>query len=343
MQENVGQERYPLSNILPLTLCCAQIRAITTCNGNGSYFIGNPVGICEQTQNTPPSVVTNLMAPDIDHTSFGLTWDPPLNFNTTPGVMYDICVDGQKFTVTDATYFYVSNLEPCTTYSVQVSAYIPGVGSPSSLRINVTTRTPFPPPPQDVTMSVQTDHDSTPTMLMLMWNEPSQSDCNNYNIQTYKIYLRCSDYENETVVNSSLLSVNLQLSDTVLTLGWCVSSIQSCRADMMCGNFSNQAQVTLPPQPPPQPICFIFLSELSSEVTISYAITQPFQTDDFMVNWMLNSTGQLPRRDSFTYNTSVNVFNITTDINTEYDFELEVCNAYGCGPSCNLQFTTNVS
>ena len=327
-----------------------------------SYFVGYPVSICGQTQIVTPDVVTNLMAPEnlIGIASFGLTWDPPLNFNTTPGVFYDIDVTAfnltwdpllnfnatpgiinQCFTVIDATYLYISNLEPCTTYTVYVSAYISGVVPSRSSSIQVTTRPPLPPPPQDVTMSIQ--NTSTPITLMLIWNAPSQSTCDNYNIQTYKIHLRCNDYEDETNVSSSLASATIQLFDGDLGLGWCFAKIQSCNSNMACGSFSNQARISLPPQPPPRPTCYI-QSELNSEVTVSFAITQPFLANNLMINWMLSSIEQLTS-SSFSYNNSrLNVFNITIESNnTDYNFELEVCNTHGCSPPCNVDFTTNVS
>ena len=363
IQDNVFQEIYCLENRLPSTLCCAQIWAMNMCDD--SYFVGYPINICGRTQIATPDVVTNLMAPDnlIDLTSFGLTWDPPLNFNTTSGVMYDIGVtlfdltwdpllnfstipddmyddSIQEFTVIDTTYIYVLNLEPCTTYTVYVSAYISGVVPSRSSSIQVTTRPPLPPPPQDVTMSIQ--NTSTPITLMLIWNAPSQSTCDDYNIQTYKIHLRCNDYENETTVSTSLASATIQLFDGDLGLGWCFAQIQSCNGDMACGSFSNQARVSFPPQPPPRPTCYI-QSELSFEVTVSFAITEPFLTSNLTVNWMLNSTDQLIT-DYFTFNVSgSNVFTTTVDSNTNYNFQLEICNKYGCSSPCIMDFTTNVS
>ena len=328
-----------LANVLPVTLCCAEIWAISTCGGIN--LTGYPVSVCARTLNATPDVVANLVAPAelIGYRSFGVTWDPPLNFNSTPGVTYNITVMNRGvFTLVDATYINIDNLDPCVTYAVEVSAYIPQVGPPTDTRsLSVKTRAALPPPPTEVRASINQG-----LMLTITWNLPSQMNCNQ-SIDNFRLYWSCNGFMmNQTRVPSTMTTTTVDVSASNVALGWCIAQFQSCDTEGRCGDFSNQARVSLPRLAPTVPICFL-QTEAASNVTFSFTITEPFVTDDLMVSWLLRSDSHNVD-DSYRYSDSRRSHvTVAVNRNTEYEFQLQLCNAYGCSPACTRSFTTIVS
>lgn len=323
---------YNLTGISPSTLSCAEIRPVTSCNG--MRYTGLPFRICGQTQNDTPDAVTNLIAPDnlIGSRSFSLIWDRPQNFNTTPGVLFNVTIMNRVITLTDATYLYISNLDPCTVYGVEVGAYTLESTTTATSTTSVTTKSTLSPPEN---LEFVKD---TPGTLRLTWNH---TDCANINITSFRIYWRCNNFTNQTEISSLLRSMIIDVSNSVIGFGWCVAQSQSCD-NLRCGNFSTQAVTSLPQQAPSPPICFM-QAETSSNISFSFTLSQPFITDNLNVVWMLNSTNMI-FTDSFAFGISnSNVVNVGVASNTPYTFRLQICNIYGCSVPCDIDFTTKVS
>lgn len=332
------QGQYRIAPVSPLTLCCIEIQAVTSCDGFS--FLGLPFGICERTIAPIPGPVTDLTvsANTIGIQSFDISWSPPENFNTTP-VMYDIRVNSEVVaSLIEITYWHINNLNPCTMYDVSVTAYSSSSDPPFQsppMSFQVATRPSLPPPPQNVMFSyVEMD-------LSITWSEPMDGTCDNYDIHMYRLYWSCNNITNERDVPSSSTSTIIDIPNGRFDQGWCIAQIQSCDRTMRCGNFSNQATVPLTRMAPSQPRCFI-QSESSTNVSISFSISQPFVADSFEIVWMLD--GRSMQDGSYTYNNlSSNLVNLRVETNTTYNFELRACNIYGCSPPCTMEFTTMVS
>lgn len=336
VETTVNQNQYYLSGISPRTLCCAEIWAIATCG-----LTGYPVRICDETQNGVPGVVTNLMVPDnlLGITSMTITWEPPLNFNTTPGIEYDISVNEVMNTLVDTTFLQINNLEPCTMYTVEVSAYNSGSSPSSSTSIVVTTKPPLPPPPREVILSFD-DASGMPTMLNITWQHPFPDGCD-YNIDTYIVDWSCNGYSSQSSASSSTTTLSFDISDADVSLGWCIAQIRSCSNDR-CSDFSDQESISLPLMSPAQPTCFVQVESIAN-ATFSFAVTQPFITSNMSVSWTLNGSGHIESM-SFSYSSSSsNIITMRVNSNTDYNFMLHICNSHGCSLPCSVDFTTIVS
>ncbi len=344
-ESTLTQNHYKLTSISPQTLCCLEIQAVTVCDS--STFLGVPYSICEETITPVPQPVSNLMAPEsaIGTQSFDITWDPPQYFDTIP-VMYDISVNNQVIeNLIETTYLHINNLDPCTMYSVTVYVYSSLSISPSaraSTSISVTTKSPLPPPPRNLTFAYNAPQ------LVVNWNPPLEDSCNRYNIQSYLVRWICNELSGQNVTSTAMTSaaiIDIVSNGESIGQGWCSAQIQSCDSDMRCGDFSSQATATLPQMVPSQPRCFV-QTESRSNVSISFAISQPFIADSFNIVWMLN--GSRMTNGSFTYdNLSSNTVDLkvesNTTFNTTFNFQLQVCNIYGCSLPCEVNFTTMVS
>lgn len=332
---NVTNNLYNLADISPRTLCCADIYAVSSCNN--FRFIGPPFRVCGQTLHAEPASVSNLMVPSytIGIGSFSLMWDPPLNLNTTPGVTYNVAINNQSLRdLTDATFLYIKDLSPCTIYTVEVIARFSGQSGPGSMT-SVTTRSLLPPPENVAFFNAN-------GMLGLMWLRPSELACED-NIQRYRLSLRCNQFVNETEISSAASSVGTNIPDDSLGIGWCVARMQSCDA-VRCGNFSSEATASLYQSPPSQPRCLL-LQSTSTNVSISFLVSQPFITNSTRIEWNLTRTSiRLFETDSYDYNvSSTNILDFTVDSNSDYDFKLKICDIYGCSSPCVITFKTLVS
>ena len=334
-QFTVSENFYQLFGIQPRTLCCASITAVTTCNNVN--LVGYPFRICEETVDTVPGPVKNLRAPQdtIGINTFILFWDPPQNYNTIPGVVYNINIDLWSVVLTDITYLYVSDLEPCTEYTVEVIAT---VNEPSnSSNITVMTKPSLPPPPENVTFSIINPFTNR---INLTWNQPSQLECIE-DIQLYKVVWNCNELQ-VAEFNPFTTSIIIEVDES--TLGWCTAQLQSCYSEESCGNFSNQASASVPFSRPSEPRCFIF-SESNLHVNVTFEFPIPFITSDLNISWTLRNIdyGDLISESySYIFNPT-NRVNLEVNSNTEYVFSLIVCNIYDCSPPCNIEFITSVS
>ena len=269
--------------------------------------------------------------------SFDITWDPPQNFMSTP-VLYNITANSQVVaSVLGATYLHVNNLQPCTMYTINVLAYssLSGFTSQASMAsIRVSTKPLSPPPPQNLAFSY------IAPQLSVTWDSPLDGACDRYDIQAYRLHWRCNDnVHDDSVVSGSASSINIDVTN--FSQGWCIARMQSCDGDMRCGNFSNEATTSVLQQGPSQPSCFV-QTESNSNVNISFTVSQPFIADTFRVEWMLR--GPTVRNGSFTYEAlRSNIVNLVVERNSTFDFQLSLCNTFGCSLPCEVEFTTIVS
>lgn len=336
-QINVMDSLYSITGVSQRTLCCAKIVAVTRCNN--MQLTSVPFSICAETLEDIPGLVTNLQAPAnvVGINSFALTWDPPQNYMTTPGVSYTINImDESVGIVTDVPFFHVSNLSSCADYAVTVGAQYGNFSGPLS-NISVRTRPPLPPPPERLSF-----FNNSQETLSLMWNRPSEVGCN-YNIQRYRLSWSCTERIRQVEFPSTLTFYTIDISSVNISLGWCVAQLQSCGIDR-CGDFSNQAIVSIPQSIPSQPRCFLH-AESISRISVSFAVLTPFgTTDNVNIRWILNSTDEVVN-GSYHYDiTNSNVVDLVdVDSNTEYGFELHICNVHGCSLPCTINFNTSVS
>ena len=332
-QVNVTSTLHRLEMITPETLCCADISAIASC---GLEHFGPPVRICDETLAQDPGVVFSLMVPSytIGIRSFGVSWEPPPNLRAVRGVVYDVEITNRPTSrLTDATFLHVGDLNPCTLYTVRVTATMGGRRGPSD-QIEVTTKSSLPPP-KNVSFFVNTNG-----MLAVSWLRPSDLDCG---IQTsYQLSFRCNQFVGEMEISSGSLSASIGISEESQGIGWCVARMQSCD-DSRCGNFSSEATVSLFRSPPSQPQCVVQPQSSSTNVSVSFVLTQPFVTNSTRIEWNLTSTNPI-RSGSYPYTASDgNIIQLDVDSNSNYDFSLRTCDIYGCGNPCMVTFTTAVS
>jgi hypothetical protein len=264
--------------------------------------------------------------------SFYLTWEPPLNLNTTPGVTYNIVIGDEIYTelvrnLTDATFFYVSSINPCTTYSVEVTALYSGETGPVN-DITVTTLALLPPP-ENITFSLTNGH------VSVMWQRPSLFYCG---IEMYRLSLRCNQFVHESEIGVWSNSIVVDFCEESLGIGWCVAQMQSCDS-IRCGNFSDEATASSVQSPPSRPNCLL-QTQSATNISISFTLLDPFITDDVRIEWNLTSIN-FSRTEASDY--SKNVLDFEVRSNSDYDFQLKVCNIYGCGDPCALPFRTSVS
>lgn len=328
-----------LSNISPRTLCCANVQAITSCNN--TMLPGFPSFICEQTEDNIPGSVVNLqvLSDTISTSSFAISWDPPENYNSTPGIMYNVTVTNREdYTSLATTYLYITGLSACTLYTVSIYPYSSIPGPLSIRRINVSTLPSLPPPPINVLFS-----DDMPGMLTVTWVAPVELDCN-YDIVTYNLEWICNGINGSQMLDSSVTSAQINIPNVAdINVGWCLAQIQSCD-NMRCGGFSHQVTAALPLSVPPTPWCSLFSdSILTSNISISFQTPLLFVTDDLSVRWMLTST-DFSMNSSFIYtSSSSNRLNLPVTSNTVYNVQLRMCNVHGCGVPCSIDFSTSVS
>lgn len=328
----IGGSSYQLTSLSPNTLSCLEIQAVTTCET--SSFLGIPYGICERTNISHPMAVSFLMVMEdtVGTQSFDIVWGPPPNFDTTP-LMYDIRVNEELIeSATQITYLHISDLEPCTIYTVTVEAYLLSDSqSPSVKHISVSTMPSLPPPPEDVEIEYRAPY------LIVDWNAPLDV-CSIYNnIDFYTVRWICSQNSMSDTVNTTMSSIDV--TSAVIGNGWCVAQVQSCDSDMRCGSFSNQVSASIPQEAPGQPRCF-HQAMSTTNVRISFTISQPFIADSFMVMWTLNG-GLL--NGSYNYSNLTNFVDLSVERMTTYNFQLRVCNIYSCSVPCSVDFSTTVS
>lgn len=333
----VTESMYRLTDILPRTLCCAEIYAVSTCSD--LLFTGIPSRICDETMAVAPASVSNLIALNytIGIESFSLSWDPPQNLVTVQGVIYSVAINNRSLIdLTDVTFLHVGDLSPCSTYIIEVSAIFFQQSGPGSM-ITVTTLSLLSPPE-----NVSFFNGSGPGMLHLMWMRPSEFACGD-SIQSYRLRLRCNQLSREVNIPSSLTSTVIDISDETLGIGWCVATFQSCDADFRCGNFSTEATAPLYQSRPSTPRCLLQMQSTSTNVSISFVVSQPFLTNSTRIEWNLSSTNSF-LNGSYDYTfLSSNILDFPVDSNSAYRFNLMICDIYGCSDSCDIEFKTSVS
>lgn len=334
---NLSQSLHHLLNISPRTLCCAEIYAVSTCSS--FRLVGHPFHICDRTLHTTPVAVSNLMTPSgtIGIMSFSLVWEPPLNLNTTPGVTYNIVINNRSSrNLTDTTFLHVNNLNPCTAYTIEVSACFSEQCGPGRV-INVITKSLLPPPE-----NVQFYHNES-GRLIVVWT-PLEFDCDD-EVRNYRVNWRCNEIFSDmnNTISSSLTTWVIDFSAESVGIGWCVANVQSCDADLRCGEFSSDATVSLYQSPPSQPRCLLQMQSTSTNIGISFFVSQPFITSRTRVEWNLTRTNlNSVLNGSYPYTlSSVNILDLLVDSNSDYIFNLRICDIYGCGEPCNINFKTS--
>ena len=318
------------------------MHAVHTCEidgVSGTVMHGLPTQSCGQTLDAVPSEVRNVSIIRVSPSAILSTWEPPSNYER-PGLNYTVTVQNSAmntvvrdpFTVTDRLSYYINGLTANTKYNVIVEA-ASAAGMGSQVVTMVTTLPSVPTPPENPRLSVV----DTIT-LRLMWDDPNHQI---YNVSNYYAVLRC----NELVQNVTTpdMATQFTISDPVADFAWCTAEVQAIN-DIGSSRFSNLTNIVVPSRAPEQPRCFL-VDDLGSRLNISFDVTYPFSVEGMTVEWILtpdyNAATPLTNSFRFTADTS-NMVDIPVSRNTQYSFQLRICNIHGCSGYCLLNnFTTS--
>ncbi len=323
-----------MTGVLPKTLCCASIRAFSSC-GNVN-FTSIPFSICEETSNVPLGSITNVQIPEdlISVNSLVLSWSPPLGYNSTPDLRYNVTVRSIISLITSVSYLHLSDLEACTLYDIEVIAEVNALLGPK-FRFSAMTKPSLPPPPENIALSF-----GQFGMILATWDTPFDSSCN-YSIFAYNLLLRCNRETLEEIIFHPETSASLNIINFE-GFGWCSVQLQSCDTNLIsCGSYSDQTVVSFPPGPPSTPRCYIY-TELDSVVSIFFGLSMPFIAEDLVVRWKLTEGDNIIFSQIFNLNFN-SILDVEVESNTDYVFNLSICNIYNCSDPCRIDFTTNVS
>ena len=299
------------------------------------------MSICARSMDTIPHVVENLKADSnfVGINSFIVTWNYPLNYNS-PELSYIVSVTNHLDTKIYQNFLYLTGLEECTKYRVQVTAESETSILGMSDNISVTTAPGLPPPPQNVHFMYNVSDG-----LSLSWDMPSIA-CSRQTINYFIVKWSCNGFQQEDTIDvaTSNFSISVTLKSNV-TFGLCVAAVQSCDNLVICGPFSNPISVEVTNLPPPQPECFVYADLITSDV-VSFLFPSPFLSSDLQIVWSLNNTNSDTVTNGtykYTSRPPHNVIDLYTESDATYEFELHACNVYACGSSCTLNFSTSVS
>lgn len=319
----------------PRSLCCANISAITSCDGK--TLVGFPYVLCGTTTDVIPYPVVDLKANtgSVGVNSFVVSWQRPTNYDS-PGLRYKITIsDGQEHLIGEQ-FFFAGNLQPCTNYMVNVYAVntVSMLGEASN--ISVRTEPALPPSPTNLSFSFS----NYSGILSLTWNK-LETSCNTQTIDYYRVMWRCDGASSQTNYTTNNTIVVLTRS---VDFGLCTATVQSCDNSNRCSSFSDQVVIETTSLPPPTLECYYF-AELNNDVKAAFLFPSPFITSGLQIYWNLTNINEdLHNLSSYAYTaSSTNVVDLPTESDTQYIFTIFACNVFGCGNACLLNFTTSVS
>lgn len=326
--ETVMEPMYKITDLSPLTRCCAAVMAVSTCVG--VEYLSESELACNITSDGIPGPVEQLtIIPNPD--SLLVTWLPPNNY-TNPSLRYDVSWISENSNLTsdmtlDQLFWYIKDLNQSENYTVNVKAmslvdYGPVVSA------NSFTLPDIPSAPHDVSISF------TGCSMSVSW---SHNDKDDYDITMYRVRAHCNDRDYSTSVSANQQSATI---DSVCegdsqALAWCTAQVQALNA-IGYGEYSPLADQVFPLSDLPTPMCFKSVDSTLMNVLISYTIPSPYALDDLMVMYNVS-----PEPDSATP-PSGNQFNNSNIIvlsglkrDTEYKFTLHLCTSdNGCSAEC---------
>lgn len=321
-----------IDNLSPLTLCCVRVTAISNCISD-PLLDGPPSEVCGETSDVVPEAVSSLTVEGANRNGIIAYWDPPPNYQR-PGLNYSVRITPDvtnSMFITQQSYFYLDSLEALTEYTVTV---VPvsgeGEGTPSNA-VN-TTLLPPPPPPSNPRLLYDGN------VLILSW---SLNSVDTYGVIGYTAELRCN--EEDPVINtieggmSTSTTFNRNIGGNFV---WCAAKIQA-ENGVGKGEFSELASTALPNTAPSKPRCFL-VDDRGSQISISFDVTHPFSLESLFITYNITSKSD-STSSNLTFNSlAANVISVPVSRNTEYDFQLRVCNTHGCSDTCDelRQFTT---
>ena len=179
------------------------------------------------------------------------------------------------------------------------------------------------------------------TTLRFSWEYPNATQ---YQITSYEAVVRCNEI-NYTLPVGNALSVDVTITDPRTDLSWCTGQVLAV-SNTGKSPFSSLAYVAVPTRSPSTPRCYL-VDDQGSSVTFSFDVTHPFSLEDLNIRYLLVAEYQTPssvseKVESFGALAS-NVLTLPVARNTEYDFQLRVCNEHGCSNYCQQlrNFTTS--
>lgn len=322
-----------INALSPLTLCCARVTAVSDCISQPP-LLGPPSEVCRETSDVVPDAVASLTVEGANGNGIFGYWEPPANYQR-PGLNYNISITSNTTTsmfVTQQTYFYRDSLEPLIEYTVTV---VPVSGEGEGLSRDAVNTTLLPTPPPPISPTLQADGN----VLTLSW---SLNSVEAYGVVGYTAELRCN--EEDPVINTTddkmatSVTFNRNIGDNFV---WCAAKIQA-ENGVGKGQFSKLASTALPNTVPSKPRCFL-VDDRGSQISISFDVTHPFSLESLSISYTIMSKSG-SNSSSLPFNSlAANVISIPVSRNTNYDFQLRVCNTHGCSDSCEelRSFTTS--
>ena len=338
--DSLSVTQSTLTDLSPLTLCCATVTAVNNCAGQSSIS-GLPTEICDETVDITPGVVRSLVVTGVNHEGILVTWDPPVNYEKS-GLVYNISLSGtdsSSFHVTtnDRAYSYFGSLDSSVEYNASVLA-TSSVGSGPTLTVGGSTLPSPPPAPTNALLTVLDDDIVT---LQLSWSFPNAST---YQVIGYEAVMRCNEDELPMRMTPELL-VTFNVDNPGSDFAWCTAQVRA-ESSAGKGTFSSLATIALPSKIPSTPRCYL-VDDQGSSVTVSFDVTHPFSLDSLYISYKLVADYQTPASVSnmtkVFSSLSSNVLMLDVARNTGYDFQLSVCNGHGCSDYCQQlrNFTTS--
>lgn len=286
-----------------------------------------------------PEAVSSLTVEGANRDGIVTFWNPPSNYQR-PGLNYTLSISSPNIATlmytTQHTYFYMDSLEALIEYTVTVVPESSEGAGPS----NEATSTPLlPPPPPPSDPILRTDA-VDPNILILSWTLNSVEI---YNVRRYVAELRCNE-ENpvvKTIEDGMTTSVMFNIPNMADNFVWCAAQLQA-ENDVGKGRFSELASTALPNTVPSKPRCYL-VDDKGSKISISFDVTHPFSLDSLRISYAITSKSYSNSSNLPFASLSANVLSIPVSRNTNYNFQLRVCNTHGCSDSCEelRNFTTS--
>ncbi len=320
---------HTITGLTALTTCCIIVAAGHTSSSPSctSTTFGPSVEMCGTTTDDAPGAVVSLTVEAISSSVLYATWKEPLNY-ARPGLMYNISwsPDAGSEILNQLTQYAITGLRPSTEYIITVFAISPISEGANLTRMQTTLSLP-PTPPTNPLLSVSGSD------ITFSWDVSTALDTR------YLAQLNCDNVEFFTTVSHPTASVTFDTSSVTGTV-WCVAVVQAINS-VTSSEFSERVSIVRPVMTPTKPRCY-FTGNMASNATVSYTVTYPFILDKVTVEYRLYSSTDpmVTGTDNFTAFTYNNVF-ILVNRDTQYQFDLRLCNSGECGPYCDrISFNT---
>lgn len=321
---------YTLTDLSPLTRCCASVQAVSNCS-NVDYRSESELS-CSITEDGIPGPVDQLTVTP-NPNALLVTWLPPSNY-TNPSLRYNVSwkSDESDFTYTkmylDQLYFYINDVNQSQTYTVTVEAIsMRGVG-PTALVIGMTLPD-IPSAPHDVNISF------SGCSMTVSWSHDDRDD---YDVMMYRVRAHCNDqsYTREVVSTGGLDTTISNICEEGTVIAWCTAQVQALNT-IGYGEYSLVADEVFPPFTPPTPMCFKSIDSVSMTVFISYTVTYPFSLDDLVAVYTVDPSDSVtivPASGGSFNGTNMIVLS-SLDRTLMYTFRLRLCtSANVCSDYC---------